>query len=398
MSEWATRVSDHTVHEVLSALRETLRNESLVSEDLTVNAIIERFTSAVAYTEVSMGSVIPSICDVAILNHIEAVLTAMQNGVTAYLESDNVSNINNSVLNQKIDSLSVHLSQLPIPRPDLGLKAFTASAVAYHDQTNLFIDGLDARKNALEGLIEGLEARGSEQDIQLTALSDTVSDVSVVVEGLVEKYEGAVKQISDRNEVEVDEFIEASRVDHSALGDELKAAADNIIAQLEEKRKAAAKLLGIIGNIGLTGNYQGIADKEGEAANRWRKVSLLFLGLMVGAILFAAFSERAPGDEVSHIILRFFAAAILSIPAVYAARESTRHRINEMYNRNTELQLATLGPYLDSIEGGGDPSDQVKLDLVGSFFGNAAALARNGHSSEFPNPLGLAEKALNRSS
>ena len=62
-----------------------------------------------------------------------------------------------------------------------------------------------------------------------------------------------------------------------------------------------------------------------------------------------------------------FAALALAIPAAYAAKESAKHRLLENHNRRSELELASLDPYLEKLPE--DTRNKVKEELTKNFFG-----------------------------
>jgi hypothetical protein len=58
----------------------------------------------------------------------------------------------------------------------------------------------------------------------------------------------------------------------------------------------------------------------------------------------------------------------LTYPAIYASRESNKHRILETQNRNLELELASIGPFIELLPE--DKKQAIKEDLVKKYFGN----------------------------
>ena len=54
------------------------------------------------------------------------------------------------------------------------------------------------------------------------------------------------------------------------------------------------------------------------------------------------------------------------MPAFYLARESGKHRNNEILNRRRELILSTIDPYLALLTA--DKADQIKADIAKGIF------------------------------
>ena len=62
------------------------------------------------------------------------------------------------------------------------------------------------------------------------------------------------------------------------------------------------------------------------------------------------------------------AAAALSYPATYAARESNKHRRLEILNRKAELELAAINPFIELLPE--NKKQEIKEKLVEKYFGN----------------------------
>ncbi len=63
--------------------------------------------------------------------------------------------------------------------------------------------------------------------------------------------------------------------------------------------------------------------------------------------LWTLFDLSTTGFDWTKSILRIIAAAALSYPATYAARESSKHRKLEIINRKAELELTAIGPFIE---------------------------------------------------
>jgi len=57
---------------------------------------------------------------------------------------------------------------------------------------------------------------------------------------------------------------------------------------------------------------------------------------------------------------------ILFVPAFYLARESNKHRNNEILNRRRELILSTIDPYLALLDG--KKAEEIKVEIAKGIF------------------------------
>ena len=146
--------------------------------------------------------------------------------------------------------------------------------------------------------------------------------------------------------------------------------ASKTLEDLNTFRDDAARIIQVVGNIGVTDNYQRIATSEGESANFWRWVTVAIFGSGI-AIAMATFykfwHEPFTQDTAISVLIRLFYAIVITPPAVYTARESARHRTNADRARQTELELASIGPLIELLPE--DSKVAIRTGLTSSYFG-----------------------------
>lgn len=125
-----------------------------------------------------------------------------------------------------------------------------------------------------------------------------------------------------------------------------------LIRGLQEQRDEAAKIVQVVGNIGVTGNYQRIANEEQRLANTWRRITVGLFAAGVGlaiATFIKHFGEPVTSENLWSIAIRLLYAFVIAAPAWYTASESARHRTNADRARQAELELASLGPFIELL-------------------------------------------------
>ncbi|WDH33917.1 hypothetical protein [Pseudomonas chlororaphis] len=147
-------------------------------------------------------------------------------------------------------------------------------------------------------------------------------------------------------------------------------AASKTLAEIGAFRDDAARIVQVVGNIGVTGNYQRIATAEGESANFWRWATVVIFGTGI-AIAMATFykfwHEPFSQDTAISVLIRLFYAIVITSPAIYTARESARHRTNADRARQTELELASIGPFIELLPE--ESKVAIRTGLTSSYFG-----------------------------
>jgi len=180
------------------------------------------------------------------------------------------------------------------------------------------------------------------------------------------------------------EEFEAERETYKKEITELKESISNdttdLIKELERKLEESKKLVNVIGNIGATGNYQKIADYHKEQANIWRWIALLFMVLLTGLLIFTIYHITGGDFNWKVAIVRIVAFSALLYPATYASKESGKHRKLENINRKSELDIASISPFIEILPE--EKKQEIKEKMVEKFFGNNNGLDLDNKTSK----------------
>lgn len=201
------------------------------------------------------------------------------------------------------------------------------------------------------------------------------------------------QQFSNALEVyraEIDRSKEQFRQEIEEVKNEIDIDTSDLITKLNTKHDEAKTLVNLIGNVGITGNYQNIANNHKQSADFWRWAAVIFMILFSGLLIWTIIDLSSESFNWAKSLIRLIAAAALSYPATYAARESSKHRKLETINRNAELELASINPFIEGLEDG--EKQKIKAKLVENYFGNH----NNFEASDIKDAEGLSMKALDK--
>jgi hypothetical protein len=152
---------------------------------------------------------------------------------------------------------------------------------------------------------------------------------------------------------------------HENAAKQFAGSAESTLKTISDFRDQAAEIVQIVGNIGVTGNYKNTAATESAQADTWRKVTLMFfvLAIVIGSIAVL----NADVVSLPTTIGRMLFALIVAGVTLYTGRESARHRTNADRAKRLELELASLGPFIQGL----DPAKQAELRamLTDRYFG-----------------------------
>src|SRR5690606_13389957 len=96
-----------------------------------------------------------------------------------------------------------------------------------------------------------------------------------------------------RNEIDSDK--EQFREEIDDLKKDIDTDTSELIENLNTKLKEAKKIVNVIGNVGVTGNYQNIANEHKKTANFWRWVAIGFMAVFSGLLIWTLVDLSADG-------------------------------------------------------------------------------------------------------
>lgn len=379
----------HLVFERLEQLK-----QSLQAENLTEKIGIENFTFLEAvyhYVKDKLNLTNPMLVQEAELTNLAAEIEAGTNQINTFIGNNNIGHITNAINN--LNSAITRTRNLPIP---LSKNDFDFSkSVAHFQQTvQSAYEGLQSLNNKLKVDLEAAQNNLVTKQQKIEALEKQLADKQTEIQNVLIKYnsdfetlktnanttiEAERKKFSDNFEVDRKAFKEAIDTDKETFKkayETQKTAfdteSDAIIEKLELKLAEANKIVNIVGNVGVTGNYQKIANQHKLSANFFRWIALGFMIVMSGMLIYSIIELSNTDFNLYKSLVRILAAAVLTYPAVYAARESSRHRNLETQNRNLELELASIGPFIELLPE--DKKQKIKETLVEKYFGKTSSL------------------------
>jgi hypothetical protein len=148
---------------------------------------------------------------------------------------------------------------------------------------------------------------------------------------------------------------------------EIQKQANDILNILEEKKKQASDLVQIVSNIGVTGNFNKYAEQQKKTANILRRIAIGSMVLLVVGTGWIIYSINQNEFDWQVSLFKFFSIGILTVPATYLAKESSKHRNLEFKYRKMELEIASLDPFMENLPV--EERNALKTELIKRMFG-----------------------------
>jgi hypothetical protein len=165
-----------------------------------------------------------------------------------------------------------------------------------------------------------------------------------------------------------DERLEA--LTKSFVGD-----ADTIRDELRKRKEEVEKLVGVIGNLGVTSGYQKAAKAAREATEIWQRITVAAMLGFICIALYTFLPVLAGGFTWTGFAGRVFISFTVGVLAAYAGSQADRYQKAERRNEKMALELEALGPFLAPLPP--DKQETFRLTIGDRSFGHD-----EGHGSK----------------
>ena len=353
--------------------------EILSTEDSKSKISIEKLSflqTTFSFINQRINLTLPELVQIAEMDGLSSELNTGVTYINNFFETENESHLNNAI--SHFNAAISKSKSLPIPVNDDNFD-FSRKVADFENTVASKYKGLKEEKNELENEIDRLKNELISYQGNIQKLIERIQGKSEEIENLSFRFESRFDDVKTQHDQQFSNALKSysSKIEQSQGQfrkefDELKNNANNksldLVSSLETKHDEARTLVGLIANVGITGNYQNIANDHKKDANRWRWVAVAFMAAFSIILLITIWHLNVDGLAWQQALVRVIAAISLSYPATYAARESSKHRKLETINRNAELELASINPFIEDLEL--ETKQKIKGELVERYFGN----------------------------
>jgi len=381
---------NHSVHTALSQLDSALQEKS--AKELSDGAIdnLDRTRQATAFIRSRMDVASPLLTPSNRLDQIQKSLQGCLNEINQFNSNGNEGHLSNAS-NQIDAGLNNAAALISLEQPEPSVKA--KDAVSFKTLAEEVIASLrdkaqsvEDRAVQIESSLHNLEKRSEDQNTQINSIQSTLDSK---LQELENQFAAAQTERTSEFETQAEQIKKEADDRLSSISQ----TADETLSEISDKKTEAERIVNLIGNIGLTGNFKGAVAREKQSADRMRLIALSCFIAMVGVVLGTLFLSVSNGFDPWLALFRLGAALSLIVPAAYAARESSRHRTLENKNRRAELELASIDAYLESLPD--EKRTEIKANLTDKFFGQSPEDEKPETNVSAESLAGLLKDAIN---
>lgn len=313
---------------------------------------------------------VPQLASMDGLNKLNGSLQTLLNELKAYTGNNNLAHLANA--SAHCDQVLQRLWAFGPQIEQIGKRALGEIFKFQEKSSNTFIEQLREQHTELTGQMSEALKRASDLQSQIAAFKNMLSKTEAEAAAAVARLDTQFNSNERERAGAFQENLDAINRRATELSEAFSGSAEAVLGDLRSKQSDAAKILQVVGNIGITGNYQRIANDEGDTANTWRRVTvgIFLVGIALAVTSFWKFlGEPLTSESFWSIAVRLLFAVAVTGPAWYTAKESARHRTNADRARKLELELASLGPFIELLPDA--QKNQIREKLTHTYFGGS---------------------------
>ena len=365
---------NHNIFDRLNSFEEILANEE-VKEKIDLEKL-SFFQTVFSYINQRVKLTIPDLVQQTELDALSTELNGGISQINSFVGNNNQGHLNNATNNFNAALTKIKNLPIPVAKADFN---FSRKIAEFEKIAISKYKSLEKEKDELKTEIANFKMDLTTKETEIERLLKLIEGKETEIQNLNSTFQTDFNNIkSEHNQnfqndkkkyrSEIDNSKELFRKEIDALKGSIDTNTSTLVGKLETKYTEAKNLVNLIGNVGVTGNYQNIANSHKKSANFWRVMAIVFMSIFSILLVWTIIDLSSEGFNWTKSLIRLVAAAALSYPATYAARESSKHRKLETINRNAELELASINPFIEGLAD--DKKQMIKEKLVEKYFGN----------------------------
>lgn len=394
MSRWTDRIEQSQFSIELKQCLSSFKEAEGLTETLPELSLrISRVGRVLARVQVALNASDPELVSPSALQSYVPTLQSLRQELLNFVSSANVAAVDSA--ESYADLLLMVICNLPAPSSAFGADEVHRSTSAVTTAAEKLLATFQQKSKKLEQSIFALEERSSELSADTAAQKGVLSSaITAIQQQFQQEQDSRSKLFLASEESRADEFrkldasrrelytkafdeqrdslrelTDVARTEHSTLAEGLATDGQKMIAQLDDFRGQAERLLGIVGTTTIISGYKREADAASMSANRWNIASVAgilgFTGGTVYSLLPLVRGDVRPTWET--LIGRVVLSLALGVFGTYAARQAKYGEETARRNRRFELELSSIGPFIAEL--GDDTRKELKVALVNRLFG-----------------------------
>lgn len=405
MNQWIKRIQDHAIFKELIDLEQIIESSCAAAQaDATSFEAWERVERVVQFIRTFLSNIDPLLVPPSHLSNSVAQIQQARAQLNNFSSNKNIAHLIET--NNHLDNVLSYMGSIPRLDALANTEELGEAASSYRKSIGVLVRSLEKQllavveeKNALHVKLQELTAEVDTQkqradnviaqmQQQFSTAQESRQTESVALESKRStEFEVAEKSRQEQNvnshaerEKKFSELMVHAKEQLQVIRNQLEDDTRELMGTLEEQKSHAEKIVGIISTEAVAHGYGKTANEERDAAKIWRRtaVGALVVWIIAGLIFFAL--TYAQDLSFSALARQFLISTPFILLAGFAALQVSKHQRAERVNRQQELEIAAIDPYLATFDD--ETRNEVKRNLADKLFGQRDMEPTKGDSKQ----------------
>ena len=405
MNTWTEKFKSHNIWKNLETLGPCIDQASVRPEvEPASSESLARLKVVLSFVGERLATADPALVDFSIFDAIAITIQAASTEVELFLSSGSPECL--SKANSHADVALTRLAGINIPSSPGELNALRDAAIHYREgmeealratksTANQALTDLGELTNRSNNLSTELTAEKqrlssivSEQQGQFSASQETRSkEYSVTQASQQDRFTALladyIQKLADQStqfNIQKESIARQHEVEIQNLKTEFVGRAKNLQTEIEVHLKQVEKLVGVIGNLGVTAGYQRAANVAQLTTRVWQAITVVAMVALICIAYCSFLPNIASVFSWSAFATRTLILASIASLAGYSAQQASKYQESEQRNRRLALELEAIGPFMAPLPE--DKQQEFRLKIGDRTFGqNDPVPVPKDHSS-----------------
>lgn len=423
MAEWESRIRNHRIWEVMKTLGPNIdKAAGIPNLDSPTLQSIQRLRVVLSFCGKRLGASDPLLVQPSTLDSLAGAFETLSTELLAFLSDENPTHLTDA--NTSAEAVLSSVTQLPgTPSPEevIGLvEAVHKYRAILEEHQRLSINGreqtrvqiqelttlLDTFKNHAETTLAELRKEldsekqkilgqaldqqklfGEAQSTRGNTYNETIGQIQETIRKTLSEQQAQFSTAQENRGVQFTalqgeytkklaeqdaEFSKERDTTIKAWKETFAKEADVTLSDIRKSKEKVEKLVGVIGELGITSGYQTEAVKSRNQMWFWQGLSVFS---MVGLIFigYRVFLPAILGEfKWEGLVSRAFLTITIGVLAAYSVSQADRFFQMEKYNRRLALELAAIDPFIALLPD--EEREKFKLEIARKTFAQGEAV------------------------
>ena len=377
MSRWIDQYKSHAFSNTWQTLKSLSSSEGLDDVIDTLNlSELARLRKVISHIDVLLQNLDPEIFPISHLNTINSQVQSCTNQLNSFKGNHNIGNLSNA--NNNLDQVILVLHQYIGPVNQSLENDINKATINYSDTVDRLIKRYTSKVD--EGLSDfdsqsgSLGERVEQLRNELKGFENELNQSSKTIQQQIAEFNTQYQSSEQERKSKFDKVIESYEENSDRSFEELTIKSSKIIEVLVKLQDDASKVYDVTINTLQGGAYSSYANEERNTANSLRYLAgflmLLAVGFLVVPEIIQLSGQGTYEFDWKKMLGRIPLSLVVFVPAFYLARESGKHRNNEISNRRRQHILSTLDPYIELMDS--EKAQELKAHVAKTVFSEAS--------------------------